>query len=188
MTACTSAGVGRPGLETVFTSADGGCLAVGLTPDGETVAIGRRDGVDVYAGAPLTVRNELRFNDAHISSTDVPVLSAGLSPDGRRLVAGDDITRVGLFDIATGVRTRLDSAGKGIGVRWSPDGSAFAVIVLTRQVVIHDGSGEPVNHLVHEESGTNYFVGGAWTTDASRLVVGTEDGRILAWSFADSPD
>ncbi|MGW1998101.1 WD40 repeat domain-containing protein [Embleya sp. NPDC001921] len=166
--------------KTLLTGTGLDCLAIGMTPDGGVIAAGRNDGVDVYTGLPPVAGRELRFDNEE----NVPVLAVGVAPDGRHALVGDDITRVALFDVDSGYCTPLDSHGKAIAVRWSPDGSVAATIVLTREVVMYDPTGDPVACLVHADSGRNYFVGGGWAPGAQQFVVGTEHGRILVWDFA----
>jgi WD40 repeat protein len=171
-------GAGRRDLDVVLVRPDPDCLATSLSRNGEVVAAGRGGGVNVYAGRPPIRRDRLRLDDG-----DVPALAIGLSPDGRRVVAGDDVTRLALFDVDTGVRTDLEPVGKAVAVDWTPDGSAVAAVGLTRQVLVYDGSGRTLARMEHDASGVNYFVGGGWTAAATRVVAGTEHGLILTWAF-----
>ena len=163
--------VDRPHLD-VRSSAD--CLAVAVSADGTRVGSGRGGRVDLDPAA----RAEVTVNDK-----DIPILSAGLSPDGRLLVACDDITQTVLADLDAGTTAQVRGAGKAVAARWSPDGSACALIALTRTVQLLDRSGEPAGMLEPAGSGTYYLLGGGWTADGRSLVAGTEHGRILSWTW-----
>ena len=70
-----------------------------------------------------------------------------------------------------------------IAARWSQDGSACALVVLTRSIGVVDPSGRLLAELTSEEPGTYYFLGGGWVGGGDRFAVGTEHGKILAWSY-----
>lgn len=148
------------------------CLAVAVSADGTRVGSGHGGRVD------LGPRVEVTVNDK-----DIPILSAGLSPDGRRLVACDDITQTVLADLDAGTTTEVLSAGKAIAARWSPDGSVCALISLTRHIQLLDRDGAGAGSLSPAEAGTYYLLGGGWTADGRTLVAGTEHGKILTWSW-----
>src|SRR6185295_11974724 len=145
--------------------------------DGHTLVAGRSGAVGIYAPQPLAFGQELAVNEA-----EIPILSAGLSPDGGLLVACDAITRTALFDLGTGATHSVTSAGKAIAVRWSSDGTVCALVALTQLVGFVDRTGRTLRHVTPPGDGTYYFVGGGWTADGTRFVVGTEHGRVFCWS------
>lgn len=155
-----------------------GCLAAYVSPDGATVGVGRAGSVGVYAAAPLR-----RIRDLTLNEKGDAVLSVALSPDGRRLMAGDDATRTALFDFDGGTRDQVSGGGKVIKAQWSRDGGACALVVLTRAVGVVDPSGRLLVELAPQETGTYYFLGGGWAGGGDRFAVGTEHGKILAWNL-----
>lgn len=182
--------IGRKSLTIVKSSP---CLAVGVSPDGATVAIGYGQTIELLTGAPPVRGGRVRLDDADVqifswNNKEVPYLSIGLSPDGRRIAAGDDMGRTFVFDVDAGAVRKLDNWSKTIGARWSDDGSAVALIMLSRVVGLHDPSGEQVATLEANDDGQGYFVGGGWTPDQRGFVVGDEEGRVLAWTFASALD
>ncbi|MEO3793394.1 WD40 repeat domain-containing protein [Nonomuraea sp. B10E15] len=155
-----------------------GCLAGYVSPDGATFAVGRVGSIDVYTTAPLC-----RIHDLCMNEKGDAVLSLALSPDGRRLVAGDDAARSALFDLGGGDRAQVSKGGKVIAAQWSRDGSVCALVVLTRAVGVVDLSGRLLAELTPQEPGTYYFLGGGWVAGGGRFAVGTEHGKILAWNL-----
>lgn len=151
--------------------------AVSMSSDGETLVVGGDGGVDVYIGQPPVKAEEYRFPDA----LDVPQLATGLSPDGGLIVMGDDITRTALIDRSTGEIRGLDTHGKAIAVDWTPDGEAFAVVTLTREIYVFDRTGKPLVHAGHPDSGTRYFTSGGFIPGGRGLWAGTEHGLIVTW-------
>jgi WD40 repeat protein len=150
------------------------CLAVAVSADGALVAAGRDGFVDVYQRGGLT---------RSLGGGDIPALSIGLAPGGRRLMTCDDNTDTAMFDLDTGARTPLDTAGKAVAMRWSPDGTTCAAIALTRLVGLLDADGGHRRHLEPPERGTYYLLGGGWTPDGKRIAAGTEHGKIVSWSL-----
>jgi hypothetical protein len=160
-----------------------GCLAACVSPSGDTVAVGRVGAVDVYAAAGMSTAAPLSPSQVlRVNTNGVPVLSAGMSPDGRHLAAGDDVTATVMFDVERGSRVQVSEGGKVIAVRWSPDGSVCALVALTRSVGLVDPAGRLLAELEPAERGTYYFIGGGWTVQGDRFVVGTEHGKLLAWA------
>ncbi|MFA1547011.1 WD40 repeat domain-containing protein [Actinomadura chokoriensis] len=154
-----------------------GCLAAYVSPDGATLAVGRAGSIDVYDAAPLR-----RIRDLCLNEKGDAVLCAALSPDGRRLMTGDDAARTALFDLDGGTGAQVSEGGKVITARWNRDGSACALVVLTRSVGVVDPSGRLLAELTPQEPGTYYFLGGGWAGGGNRFAVGTEHGKILAWT------
>jgi hypothetical protein len=167
--------------ETFYGSA--GCLAAYVSPDGGTLAVGRVGSIDVHTGGPGGAGGEplRRIHDLSLNTKGYAVLSIGMSPDGRRLVAGDDYATSALFDLHAGTRAGLSEGGKVVAVKWTPDGGTCALVMLTRTVGLLDPSGRLQAELSPDEAGTYYFLGGGWAGD-DRFVVGTEHGKVLAWS------
>lgn len=150
-----------------------------MSGDGSRVACESKCTIRLYdAQTPETQRT--------LGALTCPVISMAFSPDGSKLVTADDVTNLLLWDVETGQATPLDTVGKGVAVSWSPDGSCFAALGLTRAATIFDASGKPVWHDVRTDLGTRYFMGGGFTGDARHLVVGVEDGRLLAWRVGDA--
>jgi hypothetical protein len=166
--------------ETFYGSA--GCLAAYVSPEGGTLAVGRVGSVDVHTGGTGGTGGELRrIHDLSLNTKGYAVLSIGISPDGRRLVAGDDYATSALFDLHAGTRTELSEGAKVVGAKWTPDGGTCAVVMLTRTVGLLDPSGRLQAELTPDEPGTYYFLGGGWAGD-DRFVVGTEHGKVLVWT------
>jgi len=158
-----------------------GCLAAYVSPDGATIAVGRAGSIDVHAATPLR-----RIHDLCLNERGDAVLSTALSPDGRRLVAGDDAARTALFDLDGGDQVRVSEGGKVIAARWRRDGGVCALVVLTRSVGVVDRTGRLLAELTPQEPGTYYFLGGNWVGD-DRFAVGTEHGKILVWNLGVEP-
>lgn len=155
-----------------------GCLAAYVSADGDTLAVGRAGSVDVHTAEGLR-----RVHDVRLNEKGDAVLSAALSPDGRRLMVGDDAARTAVFDLADGTVTRVSGGAKTIAARWSGDGSACALVLLTRMVGLVDRSGRLLAQLTPEEGGTYYFLGGGWVPGGGRFAVGTEHGKVLTWTL-----
>ncbi|MFD8955028.1 WD40 repeat domain-containing protein [Streptomyces xanthophaeus] len=155
------------------------CMAATCASRAGTLGVSGSGSVHFYGTEPRNSMQKLQIDG------NAPILSAGLSPDGRQIVVGDDYARSILFDVAAGEGIQLDSpSGKPIAIDWNPDSNSFVVLTLTREVAIYSRSGETLTHLFPTETGTYYMVGGGWTADGRSVVSGTEHGRILTWTLS----
>ena len=163
------------------------CVAVGLSRDGATVMAGHGDAVEVFEGASLRHLRTLRTGGGV-----APLIGLGVRPTGDVVIAADDITQVFRWSLGAApgpageVGDALAAAAKAVSITWSPDGSCFAVVGLTRLVALYDAVGEPIAHLKPAEWSREYIVGGGWSPDGRCLVAGFEDGRLVVWRVGDA--
>jgi WD40 repeat protein len=128
-----------PGAEPLAAMAVGGAggadgefrWTTGLLPSPDArsvISVGQADGL--IRRWDTTTGKEIPAPEGFSSGTH-----CRLSPDGRRVAAGDYAGKLVLFDAATGLATRV-LRGEGLAVtdlRWSPDGRTLAVGQVNRQ-------------------------------------------------------
>jgi WD40 repeat protein/tRNA A-37 threonylcarbamoyl transferase component Bud32 len=147
------------------------CLAV--SPDGQTVATGRRDKTarlwEVATGKPRAV---LRHPAA--------VWAVAFSPDGRTLLSGCKDNRARLWDLATGKLAGPPlEHGRGpsilasiSAVAFSPDGKLMATVGGQTVRVWEVATGRPIGPPLHHQAGEIVL---AFTPDGQALLTGCQD-------------
>ena len=146
---------------------------IAASADGAWIATGRESGlVELRSPSTLDVR-------AAFEGLQAPVLSLAFSPDGRWLAAGDDTTRLRLWDVETGRSTPLQGLGKVVAFDWLSDSSALVAVGLTRHVGVFLMT-DLSTPRVHWPEGfeTRYFTDGALLEDRW-MAIAVEDTGIL---------
>jgi len=150
-----------------------GAMALALTPDGATVAIGGRDrSVRIRE---LSTGKEMKWVGP--SST---VMALALSSDGKRLLAGSANGLVSLWNAETGESARdiTGHTGNVTGVAFSPDGASMAsggLDSLIRVCPLKDGA--PFRELKGHRGRISAL---AFLPDGG-LVSSGADGSVRIW-------
>lgn len=155
--------------------------AVRYTPDGNLLEAGLAPG-GFPALALWDPKSHQFSNELHPSLVPNAV---AFSPDGRKLIAGDNDGTVTLWDVATQQSIGHLDFGRGnlvSSVVFSPDGRTIAVGSGMKDIGINlwDGSsskanGESLNAVVSGESSL------AFSPDGKILAVGDNSGSIILW-------
>jgi WD40 repeat protein len=155
--------------------------AVAASPDGCELAVAHTDGA---------IR---RWNLATGQVTGVlvghigPVTSLAYSPDGQRLVAGNEDRSgaedrtIHVWEVPTGKLIRTQAAHRSItfGVAVSPDGRRVASCGGDRTVKVWDTtSGELLQSLTGHAQAVRSV---AWNSDGSQLASCSLDGHVFIW-------
>jgi WD40 repeat protein len=150
-----------------------GAMALALTPDGSTVAIGGRD-------RALRVRELSTGKEMKWVGPASTVMALALSPDGKRLLAGSANGLVSLWNAETGESLRDISGHTGnvTGVAFSSDGASVAsggLDSLIRVSPLQDGA--PFRDLKGHRGRISAL---AFLPDGG-LVSSGADGSVRIW-------
>ena len=120
---------------------------------------------------------------------DVPgrgaVVSATLSPDGRRVLAGRSDGQIRVFDVRRRRKPssfRLDRGGLR-GTVWAPDGRTFAAFGEDRLVHVIDADAGSERAVLRGHS--NVVLTAAFSADSRRIATGGTDGSVRVWDAVD---
>lgn len=151
-------------------------------PDGKTLLTTGADGIirrwDVATGQE---RSEV---EGYLGA-----IRAALSPDGRRVVVGDQRGRLDLYDATTGrrLKTLRGDGPRVLGLAFAPDGTAFVLAQAGRPVVqlLAAPSGAVVRPLDVGPKATLSYVGGLRLSPDGRYVcaVNSDEG-MRVWEAA----
>lgn len=152
------------------------------SPEGRYLAIGGTRKIILWDGV---VQWELKTSGGAVYD----VLSLRFSPDGKTLAAGN-YTSIDLFDVAAGkhVTTFFGHNHYVQALAFSPDGRWLASVGLDRTIRIWDlkriGQSPSLLHQsLFDPSTTPLTV--SFSPDQTTLAVGTAEGRLILYSFAE---
>lgn len=151
-----------------------GVEALAVSPDGQLVASGGKDGsIRLWRGS-----SSVATLQAHANA----VLALDFSPDGQTLASADADHRIVLWQVAEH-RARVvldDHEGPVHALVFSPDGRRLASAGADRRIVLRDGlSGAPLGAplLAHADTVT----GLAFSPDGESLASVGYDGNLFLW-------
>jgi WD40 repeat protein/serine/threonine protein kinase len=163
--------------------------AIALSPDGSTFATGLCG--DVKEGQPrlITLWNAatgtLRRKGPHGYGAKVTMGALAFSPDGKKLLWGDEDTTIYLWDLDTGeVRTFEGHKGFHTGVDFDPKGRWIASASIDGTVKLWDLESR---HEVHTFPRLSSTTNVAFSPDGRYLAAGTESGARM-WDLARPED
>lgn len=110
------------------------------------------------------------------------VTDLAFSPDGSTLAAGGR-SGVGLFDPATGARTRMMWHSLVSTVRYSPDGRSIVASASTEVVVFDVAAGKAERVL--RPTGGNIALASLYSADGRWIFSGGYDGVVRVWRASD---
>ncbi len=148
---------------------------IGVSPDGDFLAVGGSIGVFVYRMDSLA---EVWFSavDPSLGST----LSIAWSPDGKILATGFQSGKIILWSAATGEPERqLEGFTYGaIDLEWSPDGSTLAACSHDGSLFFWDASYNKKKTVYSSDQNPVPWTSLKWSPDGSVLAVGSLVGEI----------
>ena len=154
-----------------------GADGVAFSPDGQTLAIGRADGVDALYD--LRTGKELAALAGKGSVVDVD-----FSPDGKLLASTSLTGTVTLWDVARRkIARELPGAVATFAVRFSPDGKLLAVGDSSGAVALwNPATGKRAGQPLLGHSGSVGSLG--FGPSGRTLVTSNEDGKLRLWDVA----
>jgi WD40 repeat protein len=163
---------GSPVFRSIFNAA--------IAPDGSVAAIGGYKHFvqlwDLRTGATSML----------YESSGPGVTAMGFSPDSKRLVTGDEVGALAIFDVDRRVRTAATSNHRRIvsSVAFSPTTAGeFASVAIDGSLLVSSvGSQQPAREILAHETAVHSM---AYTPDGKRLVTGAANGEIRIWSVPD---
>ncbi len=121
----------------------------------------------------LTIQRELKGQTGEIKGL-------AWSPDGSILVTSGSDRTIRLWDWQTGRCIRVINAQvAGSRLSWSPNGDAFAICSLNREICIFSRTGQLLRTFAPHPS--NVFEV-AWSPNGQFIASGTSDGVVCLWN------
>jgi tetratricopeptide (TPR) repeat protein len=166
-----------------------GIADMSWSPDGRLLAIagygGRGDDGESAWSSWVhvldTVKRQRTWKLHHGTSRGVAASAVTWSPDGQRLVSGDQDGLAEVWAVSTGQKIAsapLHTAGINT-LAWSPDGRRIASGSMDRTVRVWDPTrGE---ELLRFEFPSAHVTGCQWSPDGRRLAASGADGTIRIW-------
>jgi WD40 repeat protein len=136
--------------------------------------------VVVLTAATLSVSEQwesARLSDGHMAA----VRRAAFSPDGRRLVSGDEKATLIVWDFAKRERvaTITEHSGPITAIAFSPDGKWLATGSQDCKVIIWDA--QNLKKIVTLNEHNKRIAGAGFSPDGRYLVTTLEGGRAIVW-------
>ena len=173
----------------ILTSINNPIYAVALSPDGQFVATGRANRIDLYHIPSETLVGELtdenlksgnfyKQKPAHLDF----VTSLAFSPDGRNLVSGSyrEIKFWKLQTIKPQKEFNLPIADAPVTI--SPDGKWLAMADDMTVQIWDLKMGKKVRNLDNQKAKISSL---AFSSDSQKLLSGTVDGTLHSWNVED---
>ena len=151
--------------------------ALAISQDGKQLAVGYRD-KPVYVW-DLDLQNIVHTLVGH----DYPVRALVFSPDGSRLVSGDETDKVIAWSTADGQRLWTVSKPKLYAMDLSYDRSGRRIAVGRGQVVILDA--DSAEELATIDAHSNWLTGVAFSPNDQQLATSSEDRTAKVWNLVD---
>jgi len=165
-------------------SMSGAVMAVSLSPDGTTTAVGAENGT-IYLWSSSSKKIELELHqdkDGKLSAHSGPVWSVNFDAEGKRLISVGDEGHVKSWDVKTG--KLLSDLALGFSIRTAtinPSGNYVAVGDREGKVRVMDLQSEnPV--LEYEQGSTVNAI--AFHPDGLMLASAGTDGNVIVWNVA----
>ena len=159
-----------------FHAQSGGGIHLAFSPDGQTLAVGSDEGVnllDVETGKSIATPRE-SFSPTVAFSPDSRILASN-SPDGIRL--WDVSMRKTVMTLQTG------EWSSGLPVAFSPDSKTLIAGTSSGRIVLWDVESARNIATRHGHGATVFFV--AFSPDGKTIASASEDGTVLLWYAAD---
>jgi WD40 repeat protein len=182
ITATASTGVrtwdlsGKP-LNTIFKN---------TVTEARAAAFSRDGALAIAAGAEVLIAQPGASAPRHLSSEDVDINDLAFSPDGSRLVSGNEDGTAMVWDVPSGKRLGALASGKSAGavlaVAYSADGKTIVTGGEDHTIRLWRAD---TRELLRELTGHAFgIVDLAFTTDGRKLVSGSLDKTVRVWDVA----
>ncbi len=166
-------------------------LALAFSPDGKTLAAGRRDGgITLWDVAAKTARASLPGHRKGQELQGVFFSSVAFSPDGKTLASASGDKTVRLWNVATGKNfAALEGHQDAVRrVAFSPDGKTLASITFSFGLTTLGKTADKTVKLWNAETRRNIetfsgdgFLSLAFSPDGTRLAASCLDRTIRLW-------
>lgn len=167
--------VAQRSLNTFHVPSAGG-IHLAFSPDGQTLAVGSDEGVnllDVETGKSIATPRQ-SFSPTVAFSPDGRMLASN-SPDGIRL--WDVSMRKAVMTLQTG------EGSSGLPVAFSPDSKTLIAGTSSGKIVLWDVESARNIAARHGHGATVFFA--AFSPDGKTIASASEDGTVLLWNAAD---
>lgn len=160
----------------IVPASGGPITALALSPDGQTVAIGRAEKILLLNAA---TREQLRMLEGHRANINY----LAFSTDGRTLAAASEDGTIQTWDLTNGQITKtITAGGKITALRFAPTNRILASATEDGSVSLWDLQTGALSLQLKKHSGAVNAI--AFSPDGNLMATGGDDRTVIIWDAA----